>query len=538
MKLRIVNIKQPVSEGDELLPARVAGLLGLDARQVLSVRVARRALDARKKQDVHFLLSAVAELDGAAAKRLLARGNAHVEAYAEVTETPLATGAEPLRGRVAVVGLGPAGLFAAHRLAQYGYAPLVLERGDAVERRAERVERYWATGELDERSNVMFGEGGAGTFSDGKLTSRSKDARADQVMAALVRFGAPGEIAVAAKPHIGTDRLRGVVSAMRRDIERLGGEVRFRAALTGLERRNGGLVRAQIATLQGTEAVDCAALVLAVGQGARDTYRMLHDAGVAMAPKPFAVGVRVEHPQDMIDRAQFGELAGHPRLGAAEYRLSAQSGGRGVYTFCMCPGGRVIASASARDEVVVNGMSDYARNAENANAAVVVQVYPSDFAPDPLGGVRFQQELERAAFLAGGASGAAPASTLGAFLRRETPRGFGGVAPSYRPGVAACDLWRVLPPFAAQGIAEGMKAFGRQLKGFDREDAVLTGVETRTSAPLRMLRGENLESVSCAGLYPVGEGAGCAGGIVSAANDGIRAAEAIIARFAPPERMV
>ena len=538
MKLRITNIKQPISEGDELLSSRIASLLGLEKQQLICVRITRRALDARKKQDVHFLLSVVAEVEEASAKRLLARANPHVEAYEERQEQPLQTGAESLRGRVIVAGLGPAGLFAAYQLAKHGYQPLVLERGDAVEQRAERVERYWATGALDEESNVMFGEGGAGTFSDGKLTSRSKDARGELVLRTLIRFGAPEEIGYAAKPHIGTDRLRGVVSSMRKEIERMGGEVRFRAILSGVEQKDGNVTHARIKTQNGVERVACAALLVAIGQGARDTYQMLFDAGVAMAPKPFAVGVRVEHPQDMINRAQLGELAGHPRLGAAEYRLTAQHGERGVYTFCMCPGGSVIASASAKDEIVVNGMSDFARDAKNANAAVVVQVYPSDFADHPLGGMQFQKKMEQEACRAGGGDGIAPATTLGAFLRKEQPRGFGGVTPSYRPGVASCDLWRVLPPFVASGIAEGMKAFGRQLRGFDCEDAVLTGVETRTSAPLRMLRGENMESVSCAGLYPVGEGAGYAGGIVSAAIDGLKAAETVIARFAPPNNMV
>lgn len=538
MKLRIININQPISEGDELLTRRIASLLGLEPAQVLHARMTRRALDARKKQDVHFLISAVAEVEDAAAKRLLSRGNPHVEAYQEAAEREIPQGAESLNGRVVVAGLGPAGLFAAYQLAKRGYAPLVLERGDAIEQRAQCVERYWQTGELDENSNVMFGEGGAGTFSDGKLTSRSKDARGELVLDTLVRFGAPEEITYAAKPHIGTDRLRGVVFAMRREIERLGGEVRFRTTLIRVEQADGRIARAVISRAGREETIACGALLLAIGQGARDTYQMLYDAGVAMAPKPFAVGVRVEHPQAMIDRAQLGELAGHPRLGAAEYRLTAQHGERGVYTFCMCPGGSVIGSASAADEIVVNGMSDYARDAKNANAAVVVQVYPADFAADALGGMRFQKEMEQAAFLAGGGGGVAPASTLGAFLQKETPRGFGGVTPSYRPGVAARDLWRVLPPFVANGIAEGMKAFGRQLRGFDREDAVLTGVETRTSAPLRILRGEQMESASHAGLYPVGEGAGYAGGIVSAAIDGLKAAETVIQKFAPPSPMV
>lgn len=538
MKLLVQNILQPLSEGDEQLTRRAAKALGADVSAVKSVRVVRRALDARKKQDICFNLRLLVETDDAAAKVALKRGGANVEAFHAKTQAPLTHGAQAPGGRLVVAGLGPAGLFAALLLAREGYAPLVLERGDAVEARARQVGRYWAQGTLDEESNVMFGEGGAGTFSDGKLTSRSKDPRGDAVLETLVRFGAPEEICTAAKPHIGTDRLRNVVSAMRCEIERLGGEVRFRAKLAGIEQEDGQIRRIRVLHGETEERLDCAALVLAIGQGARDTYEMLLSAGILLAPKPFAVGVRIEHPQSMIDAAQYGAFAGHPRLGAAEYRLTGQSEGRGVYTFCMCPGGRVIASASSSGEVVVNGMSDYARDAENANAAVVVQVRPEDCEAGPLGGMLFQRKMERAAYLAGGANACAPASTVGSFLKKETPSGFGGVAPSYRPGVTPSDLWRVLPPFVAAGVRDGLLAFGRQIKGFDREDAVLTGVETRTSAPLRILRGETMESASCAGLYPVGEGAGYAGGIVSAAIDGMKAAERIVARYQPPERTV
>ncbi|HWP22155.1 MAG TPA: hypothetical protein VN417_05360 [Candidatus Cryosericum sp.] len=538
MKIRVQNIKQPLSAGDEQVARLISKQVNVDAKRIISAKVVRRSLDARKKQEIHFLVNAVIEVDDQTGKSLLSRADARLEAYAETPAEPLAQGSLSLRGRVVVAGLGPAGLFAALLLAQQGYSPLVLERGEPMERRAIAVERYWRTGELDEESNVMFGEGGAGTFSDGKLTSRSKDARGDDVLSTLVRFGAPEEIAFSAKPHIGTDRLRKVVSEMRKEIERLGGEVRFGAKLSGVTIENGAIGRVCFTQNGMEESADCASLVLAIGQGARDTYHMLFDSGVMMAKKPFAVGLRIEHAQSMIDRAQYGAFAGHPRLGSAEYRLTAQSGDRGVYTFCMCPGGSVIASASSRDEVVVNGMSNFARNAENANSAVVVQVRESDLPADPFAGVRFQKEMERAAFLAGGGNGSAPASTVEAFLKQSKPEGFGGVKPSYRPGVQPVNLRDVLPAFVSKGIADGLSAFGRQLRGFDDADAVLTGVETRTSAPLRILRGETMESVSCAGLYPVGEGAGYAGGIVSAAIDGIKAAERIVSLFAPIKREV
>lgn len=533
MKILVTDVRQPLAEGDERLAHLLAAQCGMEEAGIRAARIVRRSLDARKKQEIHFLLNILMDLDDAAAKRLLARGERRFSLYEESRQPPLNRGAERSNGRIAVAGLGPAGLFAALLLAQNGCRPLVIERGEPVEARARSVGRYWAGGELNQESNVMFGEGGAGTFSDGKLTSRSKDARGELVLETLVRFGAPEEIAIAAKPHIGTDRLRAVVSAMRREIERLGGEVRFSTRLDALEAKNGAVSGIAFTQNGERETIECAALVLAIGQGARDTYQMLFDAGVAMAKKPFAVGLRIEHPQAMIDRAQYGAFAGHPRLGAAEYRLTAESGDRGVYTFCMCPGGSVIASASAMDEVVVNGMSDYSRSAKNANAAVVVQVRESDLGSDPLAGVRFQKEMERAAFRAGGGNGFAPACTVGAFLRKTASRGADGVEPSYRPGVKAANLWQVLPGFVAQGIADGLAAFGRQLKGFDDPGAALTGVETRTSAPLRILRGENMESVSYAGLYPVGEGAGYAGGIVSAAIDGMKAAERILARFAP-----
>ncbi len=534
MRLIIQNVSQPLGDGDEQLGSLISTQYGIDRKAIRSVRILRRSLDARRKQQVHFLLHVVADVDDTTAKRLLKAGDKRIEVFEEKRPDPLKPGTQPQTGRVVVAGLGPAGLFAAHLLAQNGYRPLVVERGEPVERRTEKIARYWLSGELDETSNVMFGEGGAGTFSDGKLTSRSKDFRTGAVLDTLVRFGAPDEIIFAAKPHIGTDRLRNVVSAMRRDIEALGGEVRFQTRLDGIKTNDGRISAVKLISGDKSEKVLCSALVLAIGQGARDTYQMLFDAGLMMAKKPFAVGVRIEHPQKMIDEVQYGAYAGHPRLGAAEYRLTGKSGTRGVYTFCMCPGGKVIASASAKDEVVVNGMSDYVRDGENANAAVVVQVRVDDLPDEPLAGLHFQKQMEQAAFRAGRSCAAAPASTVGAFLKKRAPTAFGDVKPTYLPGVEKANLWDTLPPFVAQGIHDGVIAFGRQLKGFDYDDAVLTGVETRTSAPLRILRDELMESISAQDVYPVGEGAGYAGGIVSAAIDGLKAAEKIIERYAPP----
>ncbi len=526
MPLLLSGIRAPLNAQEPVLPQLAAAALAVNAKDILSARLIRRALDARKRNDIHFQLQMLVTLDPRLERRLLKRGDARVAAYTPPAPAPVRFGTEAPCGPVVIAGLGPAGLFCALMLAQNGYAPLILERGLPVEARTARVERFFGGGPLDAECNVMFGEGGAGTFSDGKLTSRSKDGRGQSVLETLARFGAPPEILVDAKPHIGTDRLRLVVAAIRREIERLGGTVRFSARLTDME--DGMLA------VNGSERTRCAALVLASGQGARDTYRMLLSRGVSMKKKAFAAGLRIEHPQELIDLAQYGASASSLGLGAASYALTARSGERGVYSFCMCPGGRVIQSASAENEAVVNGMSDYARDGKNANAAIVVQVREEDCPDGALGGVSFCESLERAAFFAGGGDYCAPASRLGDFLENKTPSGFGGVTPSCLPGVRASDFWKLLPPFMAEGIQDGVCAFSRQLKGFDLYDAVLTGVETRTSAPVRIERGADMRSVSHDFLYPVGEGAGYAGGIVSAAIDGLKAAEAIMSRFARP----
>ncbi len=535
MALLLTDIKMPIETQWNEMPALISAQFDLPAQSVQATRIIRESLDARKKNDIHFRISAVAQLESIWQNRLVKRGDKRVSIYTPPAEYSLPTGTEQPKGRIVVVGFGPAGIFAAYFLAQAGYKPLVLERGREVAQRKADVLRFWSNGALDEQSNVMFGEGGAGTFSDGKLTTRSKDARADVVLATLAKHGAPDDIVYQAKPHVGTDLLQNVVRDMREAVCNMGGEIRFESRMSDLHIQDGELAAVDVMHNGKKERIACAACVLAAGQAARDVYELLLHKGLTLVPKSFAVGVRIEHPQGMIDRAQFGALAGHPRLGAAEYRLTAQSGTRGVYTFCMCPGGQVVASSSEEEQVVVNGMSDRARNGKNANAAVIVQVGPEDFGHDPLSGVRFQQELERKAYLLGASDGAyfAPAQRLEDFLTLRQSRTFGDVKPSYRPGVSMHKMDALLPEYVCAGIRDGIAGFSRQLKGFDLPDAVLTAVESRTSSPVRIVRDERGEAPGAAGLYPVGEGAGYAGGIVSAAIDGMHAAERIAAKFKP-----
>ncbi len=532
MPLLLTEIKMPVQAEAEL-SALIAVQFKIPENSIKAVRIVRQSLDARKKQDIHFLVSAAVTLEAGAEARLQKRADARVKPYAPIEDDHIPEGEETPRGRIVVAGLGPAGLFAAYVLALRGYRPLVLERGRRMEERKADVQRFWTGKEIDPESNVMFGEGGAGTFSDGKLTTRIKDARAGLVLETLRSFGAPEDIVYQAKPHIGTDILQHVVKNMREEIIAQGGEIRFETQLFDICVQDGALRSVVVRQGGGEERIDCAALVLATGQAARDTYEMLYRRKIALLPKSFAVGVRIEHPQQLIDQAQFGALAGHPRLGAAEYRLAGKSGARGVYTFCMCPGGYVVGAASGKEEVVVNGMSDRARDGQNANAAVIVQVGPEDFGNGPLDGISFQRELEQQAYRAGLASGAyfAPAQRLEDFMKGRITKLFGAVTPTYRPGVHATRLDTLLPEFVAVGIRDGISAFSRQLAGYGMPDAVLTAVESRTSAPVRILRNASGEAEQARGLFPVGEGAGYAGGIVSAAVDGMHAAERVAARY-------
>jgi len=529
--LRLTEVKLSLDHAEDDLRTAIVERLGIKLKDLLSYTIFRRAIDARKRSSIHLIYTLDVEVTDES--YVLDKGKKRNQ-NRNLSNTPdtgyhfVARAPKGLNQRPVVIGTGPCGLFAGLLLAQMGFNPIIVERGKIVRERTQDTWALWRKSILNSESNVQFGEGGAGTFSDGKLYSQIKDPRfiARKVLTEFVKAGAPEEILYLAKPHIGTFRLVGIVEKMRGTIESLGGEYRFQNKVTDLLVENG---QVRGVTLTGGETLDTDHVVLAVGHSARDTFRMLHQRGVYIEAKPFSVGFRIEHPQSLIDRVRFGQFAGNKLMGAADYKLVHHcKNGRSVYSFCMCPGGTVVAATSEEGHVVTNGMSQYSRNERNANAGIVVGITPeADYPGDALAGIDFQRHWEVMAFEAGGRNYNAPAQRVGDFLAGRPSTALGEVVPSYKPGVTMTDLSNCAPDYAIEAIREAIPAFDRKINGFAMDDAVLTGVETRTSSPIRIKRNATYESMNTSGLYPAGEGAGYAGGILSAAVDGIEVAEAV-----------
>lgn len=528
--IRITELSLPLGHAPEALRAGIISRLNIADEQLLEFSVFKRSYDARQKNtDIKFVY--IIDLSVRDEAGLLARfsNDPHIRVAPDTAYYPVACAPKDLEERPLVIGFGPCGLFAALILAQMGFRPIVLERGKDVRRRTKDTWALWRKNILTPESNVQFGEGGAGLFSDGKLYSQIKDPKfyGRKVMHEFVNAGAPQEILFVNKPHIGTFRLTGVVAAMREQIIALGGEIRFETRVDDFVIGNG---RVEGVILANGELLRSRYVVLALGHSSRDSFRRLHQRGVFIEAKPFAIGFRIEHPQSMVDKARLGKYAGHPDLGAADYKLVYHaSNGRAVYSFCMCPGGTVVAATSEAGRVVTNGMSQYSRNERNANAGIVVGISPEqDFPGGPLAGLELQERIEATAFELGGHDYCAPGQLVGDFVTQKASTTLGEVEPSYKPGVKLGDLATSLPAYAIEAIREALPAFGRQIRGFDKHDAVLTGVETRTSSPIRITRNnDTLQSLNTRGLYPAGEGAGYAGGILSAGVDGIKIAEAL-----------
>ncbi|MBF8700414.1 NAD(P)/FAD-dependent oxidoreductase [Pseudomonas putida] len=527
--LRITELKLPLDHPDEALREAIVQRLGIRDEQLLSFNLFKRSYDARKKNSELLFIYTI-DLEASNEAELLSKfaDDRNIGPAPDVTYKFVGQAPADLQERPIVVGFGPCGIFAGLLLAQMGFKPIILERGKEVRQRTKDTWGLWRKSVLNPESNVQFGEGGAGTFSDGKLYSQIKDPQhhGRKVLEEFVKAGAPDEILYINKPHIGTFRLTGMVEQMRQDMIALGAEVRFQQKVTDLLIEDGQLTGV---VLESGEQLHSRHVVLALGHSARDTFRMLHAKGVYMEAKPFSVGFRIEHPQTLIDKARLGKYAGHPKLGAADYKLVYHAkNGRSVYSFCMCPGGTVVAATSEPGRVVTNGMSQYSRNERNANSGIVVGIDPErDYPGGPLAGIELQERLEAHAYVMGGSNYQAPAQLVGDFVAGRPSTALGSVEPSYKPGVTLGDLAPSLPDFAIEAIREALPAFDRQIKGYNLHDAVLTGIETRTSSPLRITRGEDFQSLNTKGLFPAGEGAGYAGGILSAGVDGIRIAEAV-----------
>ena len=533
--IRIPNLKltiQQAKNGDaekEALRNAILAKLNVNPKDLIAFSIFKKSVDARKKNAIVYIYTVDASLKNEAAI-LRKTSKSGITPSPDLSYQAVVPGSMSLEHRPVIIGMGPAGLFAGLILSQNGYAPIILERGDEVDIRSTKIDTFWQTGELDPESNVQFGEGGAGTFSDGKLTTLINDPRCRSILEAFIAAGAPEEILYLSKPHIGTDLLRETVKTLRQEIISHGGEIRFRSRVTDFLIESGQLTGLVI---NDQESLDCRVALLGIGHSARDTFATLYERGVTMTPKAFSIGVRIEHPQGLIDHAQYGSAAGTAGLGAADYKLSYHSpNGRSAYTFCMCPGGYVVAAASEANGVVTNGMSEHRRDGQNANAALLVGVQPEDFGGDhPLAGVAFQRQWEGRAFALGGQNYHAPAQLVGDFLADRPSTRWGSVTPTYTPGLCLTQLKDCLPDYVVATIKEALLHFDKKIKGFAMADSIMTGVETRSSSPVRINRNDDhLANIS--GLYPMGEGAGYAGGIMSSAVDGVKTAEKIIQRYA------
>jgi len=525
--LRLTEIKLRLNHSDSDLEAAILKKLGIKSEELINFSVFKRSYDARKKNEIKLIYTIHAEFKQEKALLRKKRKDNSVRLAPDTSYKFVAQAPEKIKNRPLVVGTGPCGLFAGLVLAQMGFKPIILERGKRVRERTVDTFGFWRKRELNPESNVQFGEGGAGTFSDGKLHTQIKDKRhlGRKVLTEFVANGAPEEILYISKPHIGTLKLVKIVEHMRNTIQDLGGEFKFQSRVDDLIIEDGRLAGV---VLSSGEKLLSDHVILAIGHSARDTFTMLDRRGVQIEAKPFSMGLRIEHPQPLIDACRFGDNAGNPILGAADYKLVHHgSNGRSVYSFCMCPGGTVLAAASEPETIVTNGMSQYSRNAGNANSAIVVEVFPEDYPESPLAGIEYQRKWERRAYQLGGSTYDAPGQLVGDFLAGRPSTKFGTVQPSYKPGVHLTDLSTSLPDYIIEAIREALPVFDKKIKGFLMDDAILTGVETRTSSPIRILRGKDFQSITLLGLYPAGEGSGYAGGILSSAVDGIKAGEAV-----------